>query len=125
VPGEIDAFTGTAPGPIYARQGNPTNAVAEARLASLEGGTSAVGVARGQAAISSALFALAQAGDHIVSAASIYGGTRALFGRSLRRFGIDVDYAWDPSDDEEWERLIGPKTKAIYTEPLPNPCNDV
>lgn len=125
VPGEVDAFTGTAPGPIYARQGNPTNAVAEARLASLEGGTSAIGVASGQAAISSALFALAQSGDHIVSTASIYGGTRVLFGRSFRRFGIDVDYVWNPADDEEWERLIRPNTKAIYTETLPNPCNDV
>jgi len=125
VPGEVDSFTGTAPGPIYARQGNPTNAVAEARLASLEGGTSAVGVASGQAAISSALFALAQAEDHIVSTASIYGGTRVLFGRSFKRFGIEVDYVWNAADDDEWERLIQPNTKAIYTETLPNPCNDV
>lgn len=113
------------PGPIYSRQGNPTNGVAEARLASLEGGTGAVAVASGQAAISSALFALAQHGDHIVSTASVYGGTRILFGRSFKRFGIEVDYVWDAEDDAEWERAIRPNTKAIYTETIPNPRNDV
>ncbi len=113
------------PAPIYSRQGNPTNAVAEDRLASLEGGTAAVAVSSGQAAISSALFAIAQAGDHIVSTASIYGGTRILFGRSFKRFGIEVDYVWDADDDAEWERAIRPSTKAIYTETIPNPRNDV
>ncbi|MFC7766893.1 O-acetylhomoserine aminocarboxypropyltransferase/cysteine synthase family protein [Leucobacter soli] len=113
------------PGPIYSRQGNPTNAVAEERLASLEGGVSAVAVSSGQAAISSALFALAKGGDHIVSTASIYGGTRILFGRSFARFGIEVDYVWDIDDDAEWERAIRPSTKAIYTESIPNPRNDI
>ncbi|WP_440312389.1 O-acetylhomoserine aminocarboxypropyltransferase/cysteine synthase family protein [Leucobacter chromiireducens] len=113
------------PAPIYSRQGNPTNAVAEDRLASLEGGTAAVAVSSGQAAISSALFAIAQAGDHIVSTASIYGGTRILFGRSFKRFGIEVDYVWDAADDAEWDRAIRPNTKAIYTETIPNPRNDV
>lgn len=110
---------------IYSRQGNPSNWVAEDRLASLEGGTVAVAVSSGQAAISSALFALAQQGDHIVSTGSIYGGTRILFGRSFKRFGIDFDYVWDVDDDAEWERAIRPNTKAIYTETVPNPCNDV
>ncbi|QYM75206.1 O-acetylhomoserine aminocarboxypropyltransferase/cysteine synthase family protein [Leucobacter luti] len=113
------------PAPIYSRQGNPTNAVAEERLASLEGGTAAVAVSSGQAAISSALFAIAQHGDHIVSTASIYGGTRILFGRSFKRFGIEVDYVWDADDDAEWDRAIRPNTKAIYTETIPNPRNDV
>ncbi len=111
--------------PIYSRQGNPSNWVAEERLASLEGGTVAVAVASGQAAISAALLGLAQHGDHIVSTASIYGGTRILFGRSFQRFGIDFDYVWDADDDAEWERAIRPSTKAIYTETIPNPCNDV
>lgn len=122
------AFHGDAPGtpaPIYSRQGNPTNAVAESRLASLEGGTAAVAVSSGQAAISAALFALAQQGDHIVSTASVYGGTRILFGRSFKRFGIEVEYLWDIDDDDEWARLIRPNTKAIYTESIPNPRNDV
>ena len=122
---QVDRFAGRSIDPIYSRQGNPTNGVAEARLASLEGGSAAVAVSSGQAAISSALFTLAQGGDHIVSTASIYGGTRILFGRSLHRFGIEVDYVWDAADDAEWARAIRPNTKAIYTETIPNPRNDV
>ncbi|MGK0714896.1 O-acetylhomoserine aminocarboxypropyltransferase/cysteine synthase family protein [Leucobacter sp. W1153] len=120
-----DRFAGRSTDPIYSRQGNPTNWVAEERLASLEGGTAAVAVSSGQAAISAALFALAGSGDHIVSTATIYGGTRILFGRSFKRFGIDVDYVWDAADDAEWERTITPRTKAIFTESIPNPRNDV
>lgn len=126
--GEHGRFVGSAdasPGAIYSRQGNPTNAVAEQRLASLEGGIDAVAVASGQAAISAALFTLAQHGDQIVSTASIYGGTRILFGRSFKRFGIEVDYVWDIEDDAAWDRAITPKTKAIYTETIPNPRNDI
>ena len=123
--GEPGGFSPSEHAPIYSRQGNPTNWVAEERLASLEGGTVAVAVSSGQAAISAALFALAQQGDHVVSTGSIYGGTRILFGRSFRRFGIDVDYVWDAEDDAEWERAIRPNTKAIYTETIPNPRNDI
>ena len=122
---QVDRFAGRTIDPIYSRQGNPTNSVAEERLASLEGGSASVAVSSGQAAISSALFALAQQGDHIVSTASIYGGTRILFGRSFKRFGIEFDYVWDSADDAEWERAIRPNTKAIYTETIPNPRNDV
>ena len=122
---QVDRFAGRSIDPIYSRQGNPTNGVAEARLASLEGGSAAVAVSSGQAAISSALFTLAQNGDRIASTASIYGGTRILFGRSFKRFGIEVDYVWDADDDAEWERAIHPNTKAIYTETIPNPRNDV
>lgn len=121
----VEGFSPSEKSAIYSRQGNPSNWVAEERLASLEGGTVSVAVSSGQAAISSALFTLAQAGDHIVSTGSIYGGTRILFGRSFKRFGIDFDYVWDASDDAEWERAIRPNTKAIYTETVPNPCNDV
>ena len=122
---QVDRFAGRSTDPIYSRQGNPTNTVAEQRLASLEGGTTAVAVSSGQAAITSALFTLAQSGDHIVSTASIYGGTRILFGRSFRRLGIEVDFVWDANDDAEWERVIRPNTKAIFTETIPNPRNDV
>lgn len=118
-------FNGGSQSAIYSRQGNPTNQVAEKRLTSLEGGVATVTVSSGQAAISSAIFALAQAGDHIVSTASIYGGTRILFGRSITRFGIGVDYVWDVHDDDAWEQVIRPETKAIYTESIPNPLNDV
>ncbi|EYT56010.1 O-acetylhomoserine aminocarboxypropyltransferase [Leucobacter sp. UCD-THU] len=123
--GEPGGFSPSEHAPIYSRQGNPTNWVAEERLASLEGGTVSVAVASGQAAISAALFALAQQGDHIVSTGSIYGGTRILFGRSFKRFGIEFDYVWDADDDAEWERAIRPNTKAIYTETIPNPRNDI
>ncbi|WP_209707023.1 O-acetylhomoserine aminocarboxypropyltransferase/cysteine synthase family protein [Leucobacter exalbidus] len=122
---QVDRFAGRSGERIYSRQGNPTNTVAEARLASLEGGTAAVAVSSGQAAISSALFTLAGQGDHIVSTASVYGGTRILFGRSFKRFGIEFDYVWDADDDTEWERAIRPNTKAIYTETIPNPRSDV
>ena len=122
---QVDRFASRVVEPIYSRQGNPTNTVAEQRLASLEGGTVAVAVSSGQAAITSALFTLAKSGDHIVSTASIYGGTRILFARSFKRIGIGVSYVWDAQDDAEWEVAIGPNTKAIYTETIPNPCNDV
>lgn len=125
---EVGAFAGddaVTPGAIYSRQGNPTNAVAEHRLASLEGGTAAVAVSSGQAAITVSLLGLAQHGDHIVSVASIYGGTRILFGRSFARFGIGFDYVWDVDDDAEWERAIQPNTRAIFAESIPNPRNDV
>ena len=72
-------------------------------------------VASGQAAISSALLALAGSGDHIVSTASIYSGTRILFGRSFARFGVSVDYVWDEADDDDWDRLITPQTMAIFS----------
>ncbi len=120
-----NSFSPSERAPIYSRQGNPTNWVAEDRLASLEGGVASVAVASGQAAISAALFALAQHGDHIVSTGSIYGGTRILFGRSFARFGITFDSVWDAADDAEWERAIRPNTKAIYTETIPNPRNDI
>jgi len=118
-------FAGDNDGLIYSRQRNPSGNVAEKRIASLEGGTEAIVVASGQAAITSALLALAGNGDHIVSTASIYSGTRILFGRSFARFGVTVDYVWDESDDDEWDRLITPKTKAIFSETIPNPKNDI
>ena len=118
-------FAGENDGLIYSRQRNPSGSVAEKRIASLEGGTEAIVVASGQAAITAALLALAQNGDRIVSTASIYSGTRILFGRSFARFGVTVDYVWDESDDEEWDRVITPQTKAIFTETIPNPKNDI
>lgn len=110
---------------IYSRQGNPTNTVAERRITSLEGAAETVLTSSGQAAITAALFVLAGSGDKIVSTASIYGGTRILFGRSFKRMGIDVDYVWDLYSDAEWDAAITPETKAIYAETLPNPLNDI
>ncbi|MGO1435417.1 MAG: O-acetylhomoserine aminocarboxypropyltransferase/cysteine synthase family protein [Canibacter sp.] len=121
----VNRFSGASGDRIYSRQGNPTNAVAEARLTSLEGGSETVLASSGQAAISAALFAIAGQGDHIVSTASVYGGTRILFGRSFKRFGIEFDYVWDSEDDAEWDAKIHPNTKAIYCETIPNPLNDI
>ncbi|RFA09253.1 O-acetylhomoserine aminocarboxypropyltransferase [Subtercola boreus] len=121
----VGRFAGEADGLIYSRQRNPSGAVAERRIASLEGGTEAIVVASGQAAITAALFALAQHGERIVSTASIYSGTRVLFGRSFARMGVAVDYVWNELDDDEWDRMITPTTKAIFTETIPNPKNDI
>jgi O-acetylhomoserine (thiol)-lyase len=118
-------FSGENDGLIYSRQRNPSGMVAERRIASLEGGTEAIVVASGQAALASALLSIAQSGDRIVSTASIYSGTRILFGRSFARFGVGVDYVWDEFDDDEWDRVITPDTKAIFSETIPNPRNDI
>ncbi|MEV4688991.1 O-acetylhomoserine aminocarboxypropyltransferase/cysteine synthase family protein [Microbacterium sp. LWH3-1.2] len=118
-------FVGTEEGEFYSRHSNPTNAVAERRIADLEGGTGAVAVASGSAAIAATLLALAQAGDHFVSQASIYSGTRVIFARALERTGITVDWVWNHRDEAEWEAAIGPDTKAIFVETIPNPKGDL
>lgn len=120
-----DRFAGDADGYIYARSRNPSTALAERRIADLEGGIEAVMVSSGQAAITAALLTVVRSGERFVSTASIYSGTRTLFGRSFERFGIGVDYVWDPTDDEVWDRVIGPDTRAIYTETIPNPLCDL
>ncbi|MFT4306442.1 MAG: PLP-dependent transferase [Microbacterium sp.] len=121
----FERFTGTTPGQLYSRSVNPTNAVAERRIASLEGGAGAIAVGSGAAAITSTLLTILASGDHFVSTASIYSGTRILFDGVLARAGIDVDYVWDWRDPDEWARTIRPETKAIFTETIPNPKNDV
>lgn len=78
-------------GNIYSRLTNPTNAVLEERVAQLEGGVAAVAVSSGMAAITYAILALASSGDHIVSSASLYGGTHTLFSHTLPKYGIEVD----------------------------------
>ncbi|WP_344818310.1 O-acetylhomoserine aminocarboxypropyltransferase/cysteine synthase family protein [Microbacterium soli] len=118
-------FSGEEAGQLYSRNLNPTNQVAEHRIASLEGGAGALVVGSGQAAVTSALLGLAGAGDRIVSAASIYSGTRLLFERTLSRLGVTVDYVWSPSDESEWDALITPDTRALFVETIPNPKNDI
>jgi O-acetylhomoserine (thiol)-lyase len=119
-------------GNVYTRIMNPTQAALEARLNSLEGGcTTAIGipgslaVASGQAAETLSILTLAQAGDHIVSSSSLYGGTYNLFHYTLPKLGIDVTFVADPDDLSEWESAIRPNTKAFFGETLPNPKNDV
>src|SRR5829696_10431012 len=107
-------------GNIYTRIMNPTTAVFEERIASLEGGVGALAVASGQAAQLIALAGLLEAGDEIVAASTLYGGTYTQFDVSLRRFGINTVFV-DPDDPENFRRAIGPKTKVIYGETIGNP----
>ena len=112
-------------GNIYTRIMNPTQDVIEQRIASLEGGVAALAVASGQAAETMAILNLAEAGDHIVSSASLYGGTYNLFHYSLPKLGITADFVEDPDDLDAWRKLIKPNTKALYAEIIGNPKGDV
>ncbi len=111
-------------GNIYTRIMNPTTDVFEQRLAALEGGVGALAVASGQAATTYALLNLARAGDHIVSSASLYGGTYNAFVHTLPRFGIEVTLV-DGSDAGAFAKAIKPNTKAVFGETLGNPKLDV
>ncbi|GGM19466.1 bifunctional o-acetylhomoserine/o-acetylserine sulfhydrylase [Promicromonospora citrea] len=112
-------------GPIYTRIGNPTQQVVEDRIASLEGGVGALLVASGQAAESLALLNLAQAGDHVVASASLYGGTYNLLHHTLPKFGIETTFVNDPHDLDAWRAAVRPNTKAFFGETIPNPRADV
>lgn len=107
-------------GNIYTRLMNPTTDVFERRIAALEGGVAAVATASGQAAQFVALQTLAGAGDNIVSTSFLYGGTYNQFNVAFRRLGIEVRFA-DGDDPASFERLIGPRTKALYVETIGNP----
>jgi O-acetylhomoserine (thiol)-lyase len=111
-------------GNIYTRIMNPTTDVFEQRIAALEGGSGALAVASGQAAVTYAIFNIARAGDHIVSSASLYGGTYNAFTHTLPRFGIEASLV-DPEDPENFERALKPNTKAIFAETIGNPKVDV
>ncbi len=111
-------------GNIYTRIMNPTNDVFEKRMAALEGGVAALAVSSGQAAETFAILNLAQAGDEIVAANSLYGGTFALFGVTLKRLGIKVRFV-DPADPENFRKAITPRTKALYGEIIGNPKGDI
>ncbi|TKV61689.1 bifunctional o-acetylhomoserine/o-acetylserine sulfhydrylase [Nakamurella flava] len=112
-------------GNIYTRIMNPTQAVVEDRIASLEGGVGALLLASGQAAESVAILTIAQAGDHVVSSPRLYGGTYNLFHYTLPKLGITVDFVDDPDDLESWRAAIKPNTKALYGETISNPLLDV
>jgi len=111
-------------GNIYTRIMNPTSDVLEKRIAALEGGVAALAFSSGHAAISSAIFNIAQAGDEIVSSSTLYGGTYNMFAYTLPRLGITVKFV-DATDPENFKRAITPKTKAIYAETIGNPKIDV
>jgi O-acetylhomoserine (thiol)-lyase len=111
-------------GNIYSRIMNPTSDVFEKRIAALEGGVGALAFASGHAAIAASIWNIAQAGDEIVSSATLYGGTYNMFAYTLPRLGIKVIFV-DPSDPENFQRAITPKTKALYAETIGNPKIDV
>jgi O-acetylhomoserine (thiol)-lyase len=107
-------------GNIYSRIMNPTNDVFEQRIADLEGGVGALAVSSGHAAQFQALFTLVGAGDHIVSASTLYGGTYNQFVYSFPRLGIEVTLV-NPRDPENFRKAIQPNTKVLYGETLGNP----
>ncbi|MBD5605548.1 MAG: O-acetylhomoserine aminocarboxypropyltransferase/cysteine synthase [Candidatus Eremiobacteraeota bacterium] len=111
-------------GNIYTRIMNPTSDVLEQRVATLEGGVGALAVASGQAANIYALLNIARSGDHIVSSASLYGGTYSAFTHTLPKFGIDVTLV-DSSKPDAFRAAIRENTKAIFSESIGNPKVDV
>ncbi len=119
-----DLFDLKVAGNIYTRIMNPTTAVLEARLAALEGGEAALALASGMAAITAAIQTLARAGDNIVSASTLYGGTYNLFAHTFPNQGIEVRFA-DPRDPQALAGLIDERTRAVYCESIGNPLGNV
>jgi O-acetylhomoserine (thiol)-lyase len=111
-------------GNIYTRIMNPTTDVFEQRIAALEGGVAALGVASGQAAETLTILNLCRAGDNIVSSSSLYGGTYNLFRYTLPKYGVDVKFV-DGSKPEEFDKAIDAHTKGVYLETIGNPRLDV
>ena len=107
-------------GNIYTRIMNPTTGVFEQRMALLEGGTGALALASGQAAITTAVLNILNAGDELVAAADLYGGTTNLFAHTLTKLGIKTVFV-DPTDPANFRRAITPRTRALYGETVGNP----
>ena len=119
-----DLFDLKVAGNIYTRIMNPTTAVLEQRLAELEGGIAALAVASGMAAISYAIQTIAESGDNIVSASTLYGGTYNLFAHTFPQLGIETRFA-DYRQPNAFEPLIDARTKAIYCESIGNPLGNI
>ena len=111
------------PGNIYTRIMNPTTDMFEKRVAALEGGVGGLAFSSGSAAVTFSILNIAGAGDHVVSANSLYGGTHNLFAHTLPRFGVDVELV-EPNDPENFRRAIKPGTKLLYAETVGNPKLD-
>ena len=111
-------------GNIYTRISNPTTNVFEKRMASLEGGVGALEVGSGHAAQATAILTICNAGDHIVSTSTLYGGTVTQFKYTFPRLGINVTFV-DPTDPENFRRAIQPNTKIIYGETISNPLGNI
>ena len=112
-------------GMIYTRIMNPTQDAFEQRMTSLEGGVGALAVASGQAAQTIALLNLAENGGHIVSSASLYGGTYNQLHYTFPKLGIEVSFVDDPDDLDAWKKAIRPNTKVFYGESIGNPKGDI
>ena len=120
-----DLFALAEMGNIYTRIMNPTQDALEQRVASLEGGVAALAVASGQSATTLALLNIAEAGDHVVASASLYGGTYNLLHHSLPKLGVTVSFVEDPDDPEAWQSLVQDNTKAFFGETIGNPKGDI
>lgn len=119
-----DRFALRDEGNIYGRLTNPTQAVLEQRMAALEGGVAALAVASGAAAVTYAIANIARAGDHIVAAKTIYGGSYNLLAHTLKDYGIETTFV-DPSRPQNFEEAIRENTKAVFIETLGNPNSNV
>lgn len=119
-----DLFDLKVAGNIYTRIMNPTQAVLEARVAAMEGGVGALALASGMAAITYAIQTIAEAGDNIVSASTLYGGTYNLFAHTFPQVGIEVRFA-DYRNPQSFEPLIDARTKAIFCESVGNPLGNI
>lgn len=111
-------------GNIYSRISNPTNAVFEERMASLEGATGAVAVASGMAAEFTTFMTLLSPGDEIVASSQLYGGTMTLLAHTLKKLSIDVTFV-DPGETSAWEAAITPRTKCLFVEIIGNPIGSI
>ena len=111
-----------ASGYFYSRLQNPTNDYVAAKIAALEGGSAAMLTASGQAANFYAVFNIASCGDHVVSSASIYGGTYNLFAVTMKRMGIEFTFVSPDCSEEELEKAFRPNTKAVFGETIANPA---
>ena len=120
-----DLFSLAELGNIYTRIMNPTQDAVEQRIAALEGGVAALLVASGSAATTYSILNVAEAGDHIVSSPSLYGGTYNLFHYTLPKFGVEVSFVENPEDPESWRKAAKPNTKAFFGETIANPKNDL
>lgn len=119
-----DAFAGQTPGYIYTRIANPTTTALEVRLAELEDSVACIATSSGMAAVASVVTGLLRAGDHIVSATGIFGGTVSLFETTLRRFDIETTFV-DVADTRNFEKALTEKTKLVFVETIGNPRMDV
>jgi O-acetylhomoserine (thiol)-lyase len=119
-----DLFDLKVAGNIYTRIMNPTSDVLEKRVAELEGGIAGLALASGMAAITYSIMTIAEAGDNIISASTLYGGTYNLFAHTLPQYGIDVRFA-DYRQPESFAKLIDDKTKAIFCESVGNPLGNI